>query len=98
MRQKQPKVTTKLLTLTFHRSKSNAITSKGFQYANEYGKDRNNFSGKMLLKFIQCLIIENILHEQLPTTNENSTTPYLVQGINASRLTNRELTFLYCTK
>ena len=98
MRQIQAKVTTKLLTLTFRGSKSNAITSKGFQNVNEYGKGRNKFSEKGLLKFIQCLIIENIVHEQLPSANENRTTPYLVKGTNASRLTNRELTFLYYTK
>ena len=98
MRQLQPKVTTKLLVLTFRGSKSNAVISKGLENVNEYGKGKNKFSEKGLLKFIQCLIIENIVHEQLPSANENSTTPYLVRGINASRLTNSQLTFLYYAK
>lgn len=98
MRQLQPKVTTKLLVLTFRGSKSNAVISKGLENVNEHGKGKNKFSEKGLLKFIQCLIIENIVHEQLPSANENSTTPYLVRGINASRLTNSELTFLYYAK
>ena len=75
--------------------KSNAVISKGFHSVNEYGKGRNKFSEKGLPRFIQCLIIENIVHEQLPSANENSITPYLIRGINASRLTNSELTFLY---
>ena len=77
MRQLQPKVTTKLLVLTFRGSKSNAVISKGLENVNEYGKGKNKFSEKGLLKFIQCLIIENIVHEQLPSANENGTTPYL---------------------
>ena len=65
MRQLQPKVTTKLLVLTFHGSKSNAVISKGLENVNEYGKGKNKFSEKGLLKFIQCLIIENIVHNTI---------------------------------
>ena len=70
-------MTTKLLVLPFRGSKSNAVISKGLENVNEYGKGKNKFSEKGLLKFIQCLIIENIVHEQLPSANENGTTPYL---------------------
>jgi len=98
MQQIQPKVTTKSLTLTFRGSRSNSITSKGFQNVNGYGKGRNKFNEKGLMKFMQFLITENILHEQLRPANDKQTTPYLVKGNNASRLTNKELTFLYYTK
>ena len=98
MQQIQPKVTMKLLTLTFRGSKSNIITAKGFHNVNGYGKGQNKFNEKGLLKFIQCLITENILQEQLRQANDKITTPYLVKGNNASRLTNREIVFLYYTK
>ena len=80
MQQIQPNVTTTMLTLTFRGSKSNAVTSKGFQNVNGYGKGRNKFNENGLLKFIQCLITENILHEQLRSANDKMTTLYLVKG------------------
>ena len=98
MQQIQPKVTTKWLTLTFRGSKSNAVTSKGFHNVNGYGKGQTKFNEKGLLKFIQCLITENIIHEQLRPANDKMTTPYLVKGNNAARLANKEIVFLYYTK
>ena len=66
MRQLQPKVTTKLLVLTFRGSKSNAVISKGLENVNEYGKGKNKFSEKGLLKCIQCLIIEILCMNNYP--------------------------------
>ena len=57
------------------------------------GKDK--FSEKQLLKFVQLLITDNILAEQLCPANENSTTPYLVKGNNASKLVDKELCFYF---
>ena len=56
------------------------------------GKDK--FSDKHL-KFVQFLITENIVAEQLRPANENSTTPYLVKGNNASKLVDKELCFYF---
>ena len=66
MWQLQPKVTTKLLVLTFRGSKSNAVISKGLENVNEYGKGKNKFSEKGLLKCIQCLIIEILCMNNYP--------------------------------
>lgn len=85
-------------SLTFHGSKSNTVTSKGFHSVNGYGKGQNKFNEKGLLKFIQCLITENIIHEQLHSENDKMTTPYLVKGNSPARLANKEIVFLYYTK
>ena len=95
MQQVHPKVTTKFLVLTFRGSKANTVISKGFQNVREYGMGKDKFSEKQLLKFVQFLITDNILAEQLRPANENSTTPYLVKGNNASKLADKELSFYF---
>ena len=95
MQQVHPKVTTKFLVLTFSGSKANTVISKGFQNVREYGMGRDKFSEKQLLKFVHFLITDSILVERLRPANENSTTPYLVKGVNASKLVNKELCFYF---
>ena len=95
MQQIHPKVTTKLLVLTFRGSKANNVITKGFSNLREYGMGKEKFSEKQLLKFVQFLIIDNILVEQLPPANEKSTTPYIVKGNNATKLINKELCFYF---
>lgn len=95
MQQIHAKVTTKFLVLTFRGSKANTVLSKGFQNVREYGTGKDKYSEKQLLKFVQLLITDNILLEQLRPANENSTTPYLVKGSNASKLIDRELCFYF---
>ena len=56
----QTKVRTKLLGLTYWGSKSNVITSKGFQQVSYYGKRK--FSDRELQKLRQCAAsVETIL-------------------------------------
>ena len=74
------------------------LAKPGFHNVNWYGKRQNKFNEKELLKFIQCLITENILHEQPRLANDKMTTPYVIKGNNASSLTNKEIVFLYYTK
>ena len=95
MQQVHPKVTTKFLVLTYRGSKSSPVISKGFQNVAEYGKGKEKFSEKQLLRFVQFLITENIVVERLPPPNENSTTPHLARGMNAFKLINKELCFYF---
>ena len=56
-------------------------------------KGQNKFNEKGLLKFIQCLITENILHEQLCLANDKITTPYLVKGNKCFKIYQQEGSF-----
>ena len=51
MQQVQRKVTAKFMVLTFHESKANTVTSKGFHNVREYGTGKNKFSEKKLNSF-----------------------------------------------
>ena len=88
-------MTTKFLVLTYHGSKSSPVISKGFQNVAEYGKGKEKFSEKQLLRLVQFLITENIVVERLPPPNEKSATPHLARGMNAFKLINKELCFYF---
>ncbi|CAB4007636.1 ATP-dependent DNA helicase [Paramuricea clavata] len=95
MQRIQAKVTAKFLTLTFRGSKSSAVINKGFQNVNEYGKGKEKFNEKQLQKFIHCLINGRVLDEQLPSSCEKCTTPYLCVGPNGTKLKNNEVGFIH---
>lgn len=95
MQKIQPKVTTKFLALTFCGSRSSIVLAKGFQNVVGYGDGKNIFSEKMMKKFLQCLITERILDEQLRSGNDNCTTPYICKGPNACKLENGKSYFYF---
>jgi len=95
MQQIEPKITAKELSYTFRGSKASNIVKKGFIVVGEYGTGKDTFTEKGLLKFVQYLVIESIVQEQLPPVNEKAATPYLVKGVNALKLINKQISFYF---
>lgn len=81
----------KVSDVDFSWIKARPIISKGFHNVIEYAMGKNKFSERELQKFIQSLITESIFVEHLPSVNENSTTPHILKGANAQKLSNREI-------
>lgn len=87
------KINVKQLALTFKGSKSKReVESKGFHNIHHYGVGRNVFKNDAdAVKFVQHLIINDILTENLRVGNDRFTTLFITLGKKAGMLRNREL-------
>ena len=88
-----PKINVKQLALTFKGSKSKReVESKGFHNIPHYGIGRNVFKNDAdATKFVQHLIVNEILMENLCVGNDRYTTLFITLGKQADLLRNKEL-------
>ena len=87
------KINIKQIALAFKGSKSKRdIESKGFHVILHYGPGRNIFSNDAdAIKFVQQLILHDILAENIRAVNDRFTTPYITLGKRAQKLMNRQI-------
>ena len=87
------KINVKQLALSFKGSKSKReVESKGFHNIHHNGVRRNVFKNDAdAVKFVQHLIINDILTENLRVGNDRFTTLFITLGKKAGMLRNREL-------
>ena len=87
------KINVKQLAVTFKGSKSKKdVESKGFNRIAHYGVGRNVFKNDAeATKFIQHLIVRDVLMENLPAVNDKFSTPFITEGNKAQMVRNGEL-------
>jgi superfamily II DNA helicase RecQ len=87
------KVNVKKLALTFKGSKSKKdVESKGFNHIVHYGVGQNTFKNVAdAVRFVQHLIVNNVLMENLRAVQDRFTTPFITLGKKATLLRNREI-------
>ena len=87
------KINVKQLPLTFKGSKSKKdVGTKGFNRIAHYGVARNVFKNDAeATKFIQHLIVRDVLMENLRGVNDKFSTPFITEGNKAQMVRNGEL-------
>lgn len=90
----QGKVTSNLLMLVYRGSKRKEVVAKSFHLVPEYGKGKNIFSDHELKLFIQMLIVQNVIVEELRSENESGTLPYLQCGEKTELIRDGKLVIL----
>ena len=87
------KINVKQVALAFKGSKSKRdIESKGFHVISHYGSGRNVFNNDAdAIKFVQHLIVHEVLLENIRAVDDRFTTPYITLGKKAQSLINREI-------
>ena len=90
------KINTRQLALTFKGSKSKRdVESKGFHLIPSYRVGENSFKNDSdVIKFVQYLIIKNILTENLRGVDERFTSPFITLGNEADNLKNGKIQVL----
>lgn len=91
MLQLVPKVTFKVTVLTFVGSRRKEVTAKKFNQVDKFGAGKGKFSFQSASKFIQLLIVRNILKEELPSSTESTSTATIVVGPEARALLQDEI-------
>ena len=88
-----PKINVRQLALTFKGSKSKRdVESKGFNQIPHYGIGHAYFKNDTdAMKFVQHLIVEDVITENLRDATDRFTTPYITLGRKAQLLKNREI-------
>ena len=88
-----PKINVRQLALTFKGSKSKRdVESKGFNQIPHYGIGQAYFRNDAdAMKFVQHLIVEDVLTENLQDATDRFTTPFITLGRKAQLLKNREI-------
>ena len=85
------KVTFKAVVLTFLGSKRKEVTAKKFNQIQKFGAGKEKFSFQSASKFVQLLIVRNILKEILLSSNDATITAAISIGPEARALLNNEL-------
>ena len=87
------KINVKQVALTFKGSKSKChIESKGFHVISHYGSGRNVFNNDAnTVKFVQHLIIHEVLLDNICAVDDKFTMPYITLGKKAQSVINREI-------
>jgi superfamily II DNA helicase RecQ len=88
-----PKINVKQLALTFKGSKSKRdVESKGFHMIPHYSIGKNVFKNDSdAIKFVQHLIINEVLTENLRAVDDKFITPFITLGKKSHLLRNREI-------
>lgn len=85
------KVTFKAVVLTFLGSKRKEVTVKKFNEVQKFGTGKGKFSFQSASKFIQLLIVRNILKENIPSSTDATSTATISIGSEARALLNDEI-------
>jgi ATP-dependent DNA helicase RecQ len=87
------KINVRQLALTYKGSKSKRdVESKGFHQIQHYGVGQNSFKNDAdVIKFVQHLIVNEVLTENIRGAVGRFTTPYITLGRKANMLKNREI-------
>ena len=85
------KVSLKQVVLTFIGSKQKEVTAKKFNEVQKFASGKGNFSFQSASKFIQLLIVRNILKENIPCSTDSTKTAAITIGPEARALTNDEI-------
>ena len=80
------KVTFKRVVLTFLGSKQKEVTAKKFNEIQKFGAGKGKFSFQSASKFVQLLIVRNILKENIPCSNDATSTATISIGPEARAL------------
>ncbi|KAL9980641.1 hypothetical protein ACROYT_G009251 [Oculina patagonica] len=86
-----PKVTFKAIALTFVGSRRKEVTAKKFNQVDKFGSGKGRFSFQSASKFIQLLVVRNILKEELPSSTESTSTATIAVGPEARALLEDEI-------
>lgn len=91
------KINVKYLALTFKGSKSKRdVESKGFQNITHHGVGQKSFKKDAdAMKFVQDLIINDILTENMQGAVDRFTTPYITLGNKAALLKSGEINIFF---
>ena len=89
-----PAITDKQVALTFKGSKSKVeVESKGFHKLAHYGGGKNVFKNDSdAITFVQCLIIENVLIENIDTATGRLTT-HITLGSEGTEIQDDRISF-----
>ena len=90
----QNKVTSSLLMLGYRGSKRKEVTAKSLHVVPEFGKGKGVFSEHELKQFIEVLITEDVIIEELRGQKESGLHPYLRCGDKEEFIRQGELTIL----
>ena len=88
-----PKISIRQIALTYKGSKSKReVESKGFQHIPHYGTGRKVFKKDAdAVLFCHHLIVKYILMENLRSTSDTCTTPYVTLGEKAAMVMNGDM-------
>ena len=75
-----PRVTCRILQLTFWGSKRQEVVKKGLDNISEFGIGKRTFTEKQAALFIHKLITLDILQENIRDLNERGSLPYITLG------------------
>lgn len=91
MLQLHPKVTFKAVVFTFIGSKRKEVAAKKFNEVQKFGAGKGKFSMQSASKFIQLLIVRNILKENIPSSTDSTSAATISIGSEARALLNDEI-------